>query len=335
MLPTRNGNIAYPLRSLGMKTINLLSLTTAALIALASTALAGPHGGRGGFGGSYFGGGARFGGGNFGGSHFGAAPFGAYSGSIRAGPTLSGGGARFSGSRSIVAPGRGLQQFSYYSGARTSATAPRASARQLPNRSISSNAGRLAPVSRQPNRVGSSVAQKWVTNRGLSTAENRQSFVKNHAFAHHDGNWHRNWDKHRAHFDHGHVFVFVGGFWWGLYPWDYYPDYGYGDYPYDNSYGYPYDYTGYPNDGAEYSPSQPYSYYNGYALSGQYSNTVVSAVQSKLANLGYYHGAIDGILGDESEAALAQYQQDQDLSVTGTVTAATLRALGLSHSAGS
>jgi hypothetical protein len=158
--------------------------------------------------------------------------------------------------------------------------------------------------------------------------------VKNHAFARHDGNWHRDWNKQHAHFDHGHVFVFVGGFWWGLYPWDYYPDYGYGDYPYDNSYDYPYDSSGYPYDAAEYSPSQPYSYYNGYAPSGQYANAVVSAVQSKLANLGYYHGAIDGKLGDESEAALARYQQDQALSVTGTVTPATLQALGLPYSGG-
>jgi hypothetical protein len=152
--------------------------------------------------------------------------------------------------------------------------------------------------------------------------------VKNHAFARHDGNWRRDWDRHRAHFDHGRVFVFVDGFWWGLYPWDYYPYYGYGYYPYD----YTYDDDGYPYDGYDYYSSSPYSYYSGYAPSGQYSNAVVSAVQSKLASLGYYHGTIDGILGDESEAALARYQQDQDLSVTGTVTAATLRALGLPYS---
>jgi hypothetical protein len=167
-----------------------------------------------------------------------------------------------------------------------------------------------------------------------AAAENRQAFVKNHAFARHDGSWHRDWDKHRAHFDHGHVFVFVGGVWWGLYPWDYYPYYGYGDYPYHYSYDYPYDYDGYPYDGTDYSSSQPYSYYNGYAPSGTYGNSVVSAVQSKLASLGYYHGATDGILGDQTEAALAQYQQDQDISVTGTVTAETLQALGLPYSGG-
>jgi hypothetical protein len=158
-----------------------------------------------------------------------------------------------------------------------------------------------------------------------------QRAIANHkAFARHDSSWHRDWDRHRAHFDHGNVFVFVNGFWWGFYPWDYYPYYGYG-YPY-YPYDYSYDYDGYPYDGDDYSSAQPYSYYNGYAPSGEYSNGAVGAVQSKLSSLGYYHGTIDGVLGDETEAALARYQQDQDISVTGTVTAATLQALDLPYS---
>ena len=38
---------------------------------------------------------------------------------------------------------------------------------------------------------------------------------------------------------------------------------------------------------------------------------------------------IDGSLGDQTEAALARYQQDRDLSVTGTVDAPTLQSLGI------
>jgi len=325
-----------------MKTTKLLSLAITAFVALASTAWAGPHGGGGGgsfvgggFGGGHVGGGFR--GGGFGGGQFGGARFGGFNGGgIRAAPTFLGGGARFSGNRSLGGLNRAPQQLSYYTGARTSAAVPRAPASQLPNRSMRPTTGRIATINRQSNRVNSPVGQKRVTNPRFATAENRQSFVKNHAFAHHEGNWHHDWDKHRAHFDHGRVFVFVGGSWWGLYPWDYYPYYGndYGDYPYDNSYDYPYDYSGYPYDGYGYSSSDPYSYYNGYAPSGQYSNSDVSLVQSKLASLGYYHGAIDGDLGDESEAALARYQQDQDLSVTGTVTPATLQALGLPYPGG-
>jgi putative peptidoglycan binding protein len=321
-----------------MKTTKLLSLAITALVALGATAWAGPHGGGGGgnFGGGGFGGGhggGGFRGGGFGGGHFGGAGVGGFNGGgIRAAPAFSGTSPRFSGNADIGGLNRAPQRFSYYSGARTSAAVPRASARQLPNRSMSSTAGRVASVNRQPNRMNAAVGQKRIANQRFSTAENRQAFVKNHAVARHDGNWHRSWDRHQAHFDHGRVFVFVNGFWWGLYPWDYYPYYGYGNYPYDYSYDYPYDYSGYPYDGANYSSSQPYSYYDGYAPSGQYSNTSVGAVQSKLTSLGYYHGAIDGVLGDQTEAALARYQQDQDISVTGTVTSATLQELGLPYS---
>src|SRR5215467_2949929 len=308
-----------------MKTTKLLSLAITPLVALASTAWAGPHGGG---GGGHFGGGG-FGGNHAGGGHFGSAGIGGFDrGGIRAAPTFSGGGARFSANRGIGGLNRAPQQFSYYNGARASASVPRASARQLPNRSIDSTAGRVAAVNRQANLVNSAVGQKRTTNPRPSTTQDRQSFVKNHAFDRHDGSWHRDWDKRHAHFDHGHVFIFVGGSWWGLYPWDYYPYYGYGYYPYNHTY----DYEDYPNDGYNDFGSSPYSYYNGYAPADQYSSAVVTAVQSKLASLGYYHGAIDGVLGDESEAALARYQQDQDLSVTGTVTGDTLRALGLPYS---
>ena len=321
----------------------LISLAVTAVVALASTAWAGPHigGGGGYFGGGGFGGGhvgGGFSGGHFGGlggGHFGGAHVGGFNGGgIRAGPTLPAGGARFGGNQSIGEASRTPQQFSYYNSARIPAVVPRTSIKQSPDRLMPSTARKVATVNHPSSNVSSVARQRRLMNPRLSTTTgSRQAFLKNHAFAHHDAGWHRDWDRHHAHFDHGHVFVFVGNSWWGLYPWDYYPycGYGYGYYPYDYSYDYPYDYSGYTYSGADYSASQPYSYYNGYAPSGQYSNSVVTAVQSKLANLGYYHGAVDGILGAESEAALARYQQDQDLSVTGTVTSATLQALGLPY----
>jgi His-Xaa-Ser repeat protein HxsA len=120
------------------------------------------------------------------------------------------------------------------------------------------------------------------------------------------------------------VFVFLNGFWWGLdpgyYPWDY-ANYGY-DSPSDYSYGNPYDYYNYyPYNDDEQSA---------YAESDQSAAiATVSAVQSELAKLGYYDGAIDGTVGDQTEAAIAHYQEDNDLSVTGTVDAATLQSLGV------
>src|SRR4029077_12028287 len=108
--------------------------------------------------------------GGFSGGHFGGARIGGFNGGgIRAAPTFSGGGARFNANRSTGGLNRAPQQFSYYTGARTSAAMPRASARQLPNRSISSTAARVATVNRQSNRLNSAVGQKRVTNSQIST----------------------------------------------------------------------------------------------------------------------------------------------------------------------
>jgi hypothetical protein len=193
---------------------------------------------------------------------------------------------------------------------------------------MKSNAGRNAAVARQQNRPASPARQNMRTSNAQSAAAVRKAMANHRVFARHDGNWHRDWDRHHAHFDHGHVFVFTDGFWWGLYPWDYYPYGAYSSYPSD-SYDYPYGYNDYPYGSYDYNTQDPYSYYSGYAAPAQSDNGVVSSVQSQLAKLGYYRGGIDGVAGDETQAALARYQQDNDLSVTGTVTAATLQSLGL------
>ena len=105
------------------------------------------------------------------------------------------------------------------------------------------------------------------------------------------------------------------------FPWDYYPGLD-SSYPYDYYYGSPSDYYNY----------DPYNYddQSAYGPSDQYApDTTIGAVQTQLAKLGYYNGVIDGTLGDQTEAALARYQENQDLSVTGTVDTATLQSLGI------
>jgi hypothetical protein len=307
-----------------MKKIKLITLTGTALVGLGQMAWAGPRGGGGGFGGGgHFGGFA--GGGHFGGGHF----SGYAGGGFRTAPAFSGSGARFSG-RSIGALTPAPQQFSYYNGARTSGRTQHAFVRQLPNRSTTPYASSRATISRQQNRAGSPASQNTrVGNSQMAAAAVRRAIDNHNVSARHDANWHRDWDKHRFHFHNGHVFVFIDGFWWGLspayFPWDYYPYYAYDNYP-DDYYDYPYDYYDY----------SPYDYDDqpGSVDSDQYgNNTTVSAVQSRLAKLGYYRGAIDGVEGDETQAALARYQEDHELSVTGTLTAATLQSLGLKPTA--
>jgi hypothetical protein len=348
-----------------MKTITLLGLAGIAFVSLSQPMWAGPRGdGRGFAGGGHVGGGGRVGGFAGGGSR--AAPA-FYGGGFRGAPAFRSNGAYltgrsvgrlsaaprfyYGGNRMTVVRPNG---FSRSVGRYTTPYVGRSAvANRQPSRvgSIATAAprqpdrlGSIAPATgRQPNRVGSIAGRNRVSDPRTSaatnrqSAANRQSFVKNHASERHDANWHRDWDRHHSHFHHNKVFVFLNGFWWGLDPW-FYPYYANDYYPYDD-YGYnPYDYgNGYPYD---YSSGNPYDYYNyspyngddqpGYSDSGpSAANATVSAVQSELSKLGYYNGAIDGTLGDQTEAAIARYQEDRDLSVTGTVDAATLQSLGI------
>src|SRR5437764_4146431 len=152
---------------------------------------------------------------------------------------------------------------------------------------------------------------------------------RNHVFAQRSANWQHNWNRssdhwwhgHRCHFFNGAWFIFDFGFdpWW---PYWYYPS----DY-YAYGYGYPYQYDydqGYYDSGTNYDQ-------NSYADQSGDSN--VAAVQQVLAQQGYYRGQIDGEFGPETRAALAEYQSNHGLRVTGTLTPDTLQALGLPRAA--
>jgi hypothetical protein len=141
-----------------------------------------------------------------------------------------------------------------------------------------------------------------------------------HIAERHQQNWHGAWDRRHAHFFHNRFFVFIDGVWCGLddgfFPWDYYPYYAYDYYPYDY-------YPGY------YADAEPY-YYN----ENVYSNTpmvdpTVTTVQKELTQLGYYAGPIDGIYGPTTRDAVAKYQIDKQLDVTGSLSAQTLQSFGL------
>ena len=150
--------------------------------------------------------------------------------------------------------------------------------------------------------------------------------ARNHIFARHDTNWHRDWDHRSAHYWNGHWWCYDGTTWIGLdagyYPWDYYPYYAYDYYPYDY-------YPGY------YADVEPDYYSAGVSSSvDQEPDQNVTAVQSDLTKLGYYHGVIDGLFGRATRDALARYQADQQLAVTGTLTTETLQSLGVQRVAG-
>jgi hypothetical protein len=255
-------------------------------------------GGGGGFGGGGFGGGGHSSGGG-GGGHFGSGGFhgGAFRGGVPVpgGVGTRGGGVGFGGMR-----GRG--------GAPTfEGTGPRFS-----------SFGHPSQADRQVSGAREQGARPDVARQLVQ----RFPSLSKHIAAQHDANWHNDWDRRHAHFDHGRFFVFVGGFWCGLddgfFPWDYLPYYP-DDY-------YPYDYD---------TNTDPYDYNeNTYDL-GSADSPTVQAVQRQLFNLGYYSGSIDGVFGPSTRDAIAKYQIANHLNVTGSLSADTIQALGVIQSTAS
>jgi len=152
---------------------------------------------------------------------------------------------------------------------------------------------------------------------------------RNHVVAQHSANWHRDWDRSRDHWWNGHHCRFINGSWvifdFGFYPWWPYWYYPYDYYAYDY-YPYPYSYEPGVYDSGVYQGEEYYDQ-NGYA--DQSPDSTVAAAQERLARQGYYRGEIDGIFGAETRRAVARYQSNQGLRVTGYLTTETLQALGL------
>jgi hypothetical protein len=320
-----------------MKKFILLSLIGITSIALTQPGWAGGHGGGGGgFGGGGFGGGHGGGGGGFrgggggfrgGGGHFSGGGFGA--------PRMSFGGAGNRGggvSFGLPRSSGGAPHFASRAGNVHSFGPSRPLVRQSSGGGQTRGLTNIARGNRTGNTSGrATAALNRPNNRGTnpSTARPSQTSLHrglngrtDHIAERHDANWHRDWDRRHAHFDHDRFFVFDDGFWFGLdpgfYPWDYLPYYADDYYPYDY-------YTDVqPNDNTE-------PVYNGTPV----ADTTVQAVQTRLTQLGYYNGPADGVFGPATRDALAKYQIAQHLSVTGSLSPDMLRSLGLPQATGS
>ena len=122
------------------------------------------------------------------------------------------------------------------------------------------------------------------------------------AFRRHWHEWHdRNWWH-----DHCDTIVFVNT----------------GYYFLDGSYWYP---------AWGYDPLQTYYDYDGpiYTYSDLLPDEVIANVQTALQDAGYYFGAITGSLSVDTRAALANFQRDYGLPITGAIDEVTVEALGL------
>jgi hypothetical protein len=159
-------------------------------------------------------------------------------------------------------------------------------------------------------------ANRTLANR--SQASNPGRVLARHSA----NNWHRNWDRGRDHFWHGHRCHFRNGFWFIYDPFLFYPyGYGYGSYPYGS-----YADGGYYDDSYASDQSVPETNTN---QSEYDTGSQVSNVQSALAREGYYDGVIDGRLGPATQKALRRFQRDHGLPVTGGVSRGVIEALQL------
>jgi Putative peptidoglycan binding domain len=142
------------------------------------------------------------------------------------------------------------------------------------------------------------VTNNW---RGEAFAGRQYSAFRNYERQWHDSGW---WHDHCGDrivfvtvYSQPFPFYFDSGYWYPA--WGYYPD---SYYPYD---GPIYGYNDLPPD------------------------EVIANVQTQLYNEGYYDGPIDGILGPDTRAAIADYQADHGLAVTSAIDEPTVESLGL------
>jgi Putative peptidoglycan binding domain len=293
----------------------------------------GDHGGGGGFsgGGHVNGGGGRagpVGGGNGfrGGGFRAAAP--AFGGERRSlGVGSRGGGVGF------VMPH--YRRPVYLNGRVARSVAPSISERTAASRPQNRFRSTRNTVGQRPAAASNRAANASVASSPGTAAHRGLNGRTDHLAERHDSNWHRDWDRRHAHFFHNRFFVFDNGFWCGLddgvFPWDYLPYYA-GDY-------YPYDYytDSQPDDGTAPASAYSYGYYTGVqpdydtaaVNSAPAPDPTVEAIQERLAQLGYYNSPVDGIFGPTTRDAVANYQTDNQLDVTGSLSPDILESLGV------
>src|SRR5204862_1329797 len=141
---------------------------------------------------------------------------------------------------------------------------------------------------------------KFQQNRRIEGSDRWQG-SNYQVFRNYKSEWHdRNWWS-----GHSNNVVFVFGGWYALNAGYWYPAWGYDP----NAY--------YPYDGPIYA-------YNNLP-----PDQVIANVQTALQQQGYYQGEIDGLLGPQTRAAIADYQRANGLADTAAIDQPTLQSLGM------
>ncbi len=150
----------------------------------------------------------------------------------------------------------------------------------------------------------------------------------NYYSRHGNGNWHGggNWHGNGHYHGYGHHYYGYNNIYYAGYGFPFWGYYGFGwGYPYWGGY-YPYDGGYYYNEGA---PVYEGRTYDGQVPDGKDASLVLQ-VQRRLARAGYYHGAIDGVIGGGTRGAIRAYERSHGLPVDGVIDDDLLATMGLS-----
>lgn len=163
-----------------------------------------------------------------------------------------------------------------------------------PQRHITNRNPGAGPQGEKPEAPKDGHGRKW--------RHKKDHISHDEAFRRHWHEWHdRNWWH-----DHCNTIVFVTT----------------GYYFLDGSYWYP---------AYGYDPLHTYYDYDGpiYTYSNLLPDEVIANVQTALQDAGYYYGPITGSLSVDTRAAIANFQRDYGLTITGAIDEPTVGALGL------
>jgi hypothetical protein len=165
------------------------------------------------------------------------------------------------------------------------------------------------------NRPGSNWSRQNLTGKERLNPQTKERLRNwqgkapgwNDAKRNHQDHWRdRHHHGHKWWHNHCDAIVLVNWGFWGWYDGWWYPAWGYDPY---------------------------YSYYDYdapiYGYDGLQPDEIIANVQAALQQLGFYGYAIDGVLGPATETAIANYQRENGLPVTGAIDPATVRSLGL------
>jgi len=163
-----------------------------------------------------------------------------------------------------------------------------------PQRHVKNRDPEAGPPQEKPDGSKGGHGKKWHNKKDQVSYDD--------AFRRH---WHESHDRNWWH-DHCQTIVFVNT----------------GYYFLDGSYWYP---------AYGYDPLQTYYDYDGpvYTYSNLLPDEVIANVQTALQGAGYYYGPITGSLSVDTRAAIANFQRDYGLQVTGAIDEPTVGALGL------